>query len=86
MPRFFIDTSDQQRFVRDDDGYEFATPEEAGQAAISVLPEMARDALPEASSSAFLALVRDEQGRNVLQASLSLAVVWLNNPISSSPS
>ena len=86
MPRFYIDTSDQQRFIRDEQGYDYATLEEAKEAAINALPEMARDALPDDRANAFLVLVRDEQGRNVLQATLSLAVVWLNNPVASLPS
>lgn len=81
MPRYFIDTSDQHHFVRDEEGYDFATAEEAKQAAVNALPEMALDALAQGRASVFLALVRDERGRNVLQASLTLAVAWLDAPI-----
>ena len=77
VPRFYIDTSDQQYFARDEKGYEFEDVEAARAAAISALPDMARDVLPDGDARTFLAVVRDEQNRTLLQATLSLGVVWL---------
>ena len=42
MPRFFIDTSDQKRFVRDEIGIECKDVEAAKTAAVDALPDMAR--------------------------------------------
>ena len=77
MPRFFIDTSDQTHFIRDEVGYEFPDVEAARDAAIDALPDMARDVLPDGDARTFLAVVRDEDGRTLMQATLSLGVVWL---------
>ncbi len=77
VPRFFIDTSDQQHFVRDKVGYELPDVDAARDAAIEALPDMARDVLPDGDARTFLAVVRDEQNRTLLQASLSLGVVWM---------
>ena len=77
MPRFFVDTSDQQHFVRDITGHEFEDVDAARSAASAVLPDMARDVLPDGDARTFLAIVRDDQHRTLLQASLSLSVVWL---------
>ena len=79
MPHLFIDTSDQQRFVRDEDGQDYSTTEEAERAVIDALPQMAREAFVEGGSNTFLAIVRDVEGRHILHVSLSLAVVWLND-------
>ena len=45
-PRFFIDTSDEAHFVRDDEGIEFDDLEAALTAAAEGLPDMACDRRP----------------------------------------
>ena len=77
MPRFFIDSSDQERFVRDEDGLEFEDVEAAMNAAADGLSDMARDALPGGESRTFIAIVRDEQGRTLVQTTMSFGVVWM---------
>ena len=77
MPHFFIDTSDEDQLVRDDDGYEFEDLEAAKRAAISALPDMARDRLPDRDAHAFFAIVRNSEGDDLLRASLSLQVELL---------
>ncbi len=77
MPRFCIDTSDQQRFVRDEDGLEFADVEVAVNAAEDAMSDMAQDAFPGGESRTFLAIVRDEHGRTLVQATMSFRVNWL---------
>lgn len=77
MPRFYIDTSDEDQFVQDDTGYEFADVEDAKRAAVDALPDMAREKLPNGDARAFLAIVRGEDGRSLLQASLTLKVTSL---------
>ena len=75
MPHFFIDTSDQDRFVRDETGYEFEDVEAAKRAAVSALPDMARDELPDGDARTFMALVRGADGGPLLQASLTLHIL-----------
>jgi len=70
MPRFFVDTSDQEFFVRDEEGLECENLEGARNAAIAVLPDMAREGLPTNNSRTFSAIVRGEDGRTLFQASL----------------
>lgn len=77
MPLFFIDTSDQDNFYRDDEGSEFADLQAAKAAAVGALPDMARDELPDGDARTFLAIVRDAHGAPILQAALSLHVVSL---------
>ena len=77
MPTFFIDTFDEDLFVRDEDGCDYADVEVAKQAAVNVLPDMARDTLPDGDSRTFLAIVRGEDGQALLQASLRLQVTSL---------
>lgn len=77
MPRFYIDTSDQNRFVRDDTGIECVDLEAAKDQAVNALPDMARDALPDGDMRTFLAVVRDAEGRALLQASLTLSITSL---------
>lgn len=80
MPRFFIDTSDQQEFVRDDVGAEYADLEAARAAATTVLPDMARNELPDGDTRTLLAIVRREDGRIALQASLTFQVTYDPEP------
>ena len=77
MPRYFIDTSDEDQFVQDDTGYEFADVEDAKRAAVAALPDMARERLPDGDARAFLAIVRGQDGKSLLQASLTLKVTSL---------
>lgn len=77
MPRFFIDTSDEELFVRDEEGREYLDLEAAKSEAVSALPDMAREKLPDGDARSFLAIVRGEDGRMILQASLVLKVTSL---------
>ena len=77
MPRFFIDTSDQDMFVRDERGHECVDVEAAKAAAIDALPDMAREKLPDGDARTFLAVIRGENGQTLLQASLQLQVTSL---------
>jgi len=77
MPRYFIDTSDQRFFRRDETGQDLTDDQTAKQVAVSTLPHMANDALPDGDARTFLAIVRDENGKMLLQASLALQVTRL---------
>ena len=77
MPLFYIDTCDEDDFIRDEIGHDLAEVEAAKEAAVDALPDMARDKLPDGDSRNFLAIVRDAEGRPLLQASLPLHVTSL---------
>lgn len=77
MPRYFIDTSDEEIFCRDEEGWEFDDFEAAKDAAVAVLPDMARDKLPGNDARTFMAIVRDENARALVQVSLSLQMTVL---------
>ncbi|RZI60874.1 MAG: hypothetical protein EOP94_01240 [Zymomonas sp.] len=77
MPRFFIDTTDDDLFVKDAEGAEYPDLDAAKAAAVAALPDMAREKLPDGDARNFLALVRGADGQNLLQASLLLHVTSL---------
>ena len=51
MSRFYIDTSDQDFFHRDDTESEVEDIEEAKNASVGALPDMAREALPDGDAN-----------------------------------
>lgn len=78
MPHYYFDTQDGERFTSDDVGLECASREALRDAAISALPDMARDSLPNGDRQDFIVKVRDDGGRYVFQATLSLIAEWLD--------
>ena len=47
MPRFFFDTSDGIRFVRDPDGLDLCSPADAHAEAIAAMPDLMWDTVRE---------------------------------------
>lgn len=82
MPKFFIDTNDGDLFFHDGDGFEFADAEEAREAAIDTLPDMARSKLPDGDHRTFVTTVRDDQGIVIYEATLTMAGAWKLRPAS----
>ncbi len=76
MPRYFFDISDGGLTI-DDVGTEFPDAHAARDAAINLLPDVARDEMRCEKSREVLALVRDETGRAIFTASLMLQTKWL---------
>ena len=72
MPRYFIDTDDGDVRINDDQGFDLADAEAARREAMAVLPDMARDKLPDGDRRTFVATVRDEEGSVVYSATLTL--------------
>ena len=70
MPRYFIDTDNGDQIVRDTQGFETADFETARRLADDVLPNMARDELPNGPERTFRAVIRDEAGAEVYAAEL----------------
>ncbi|QRM33915.1 hypothetical protein [Microvirga sp. VF16] len=74
MPRFFFDTFDGEQFYPDKTGQELPDIEAARIEAQKALPDMVSDALPDADRRSFVVNVRNEAGKTVLRAALSLVI------------
>ncbi len=76
MPRYFFDITDAGRLTRDDHGIDLVSDEEARDQAISLLPAIARDELPDGDQHEFVAAARNESGQVVYEANLTLHGRW----------
>ena len=76
MPCYYIDTDDDVLSVRDEEGQELANDAAAREMAHRVLPEMARQRLPDGEHRTLTAAVRDEAGTVLYIATLSLMGEW----------
>ncbi len=71
MPKFFFDIVDGSLTV-DDVGTDLPDFSAARDQAVSVLPEIARDELPDGDERVFQVTVRDEGGKPMFKATMSL--------------
>ena len=76
MPLFFFDITDGG-LVLDDVGTEFPDAHAARDAAIKVLPEVARDEIGGGQSWEISVLMRDEADKALFTAALTLTAKWL---------
>lgn len=76
MPRYYIDTDDDERRDIDEAGFDLSGPAEARTAALDALPDMARDKIPDGDRRTFSVRVRDEQGTVLYSAELALVGEW----------
>ena len=76
MARYFFDIDDGERHSRDGEGTELADREEARREAISILPDIAREELPDGNDRVFSCSVRDESNRVIFLARLTLHARW----------
>ncbi len=76
MPRFFFDIQDGQ-LIPDDIGTEFPNAHAARDAAIRILPDIAREKMSLGKSRQVAVLMRDETGQALFAASLILSAEWL---------
>jgi hypothetical protein len=74
MTRFFFDTDDSGKRMRDEEGTQLASLEEARAEALTTLAGIAKDELPDGDHRDFSITIRDETGREYLTATLSLRV------------
>ncbi len=72
--RYYFDTYDGDRLIRDDEGLVLGSLHEAKQQAAKALPDMARDGLPDGDYRDFVVEVRDETGCKVFRARLTFVV------------
>ena len=71
MPRFFFDVCDAKGLHRDEFGDEYASFEEARDQAQSLLPDIAREELPDGELHQITCEVRDDTGHIVYQGKLT---------------
>jgi hypothetical protein len=76
--RFFFDTQDGEIESRDEEGLELPDADAARRLALSSLPDMADDALPNGDHQKFSVVVRTEDGALVYRADLTLRGRWMN--------
>lgn len=76
MPRFFFDIVNGALMV-DDAGTEFPNVHAARDAAINVLPAVAREEIAAGHGHEVVVLMRGETGRALFTASLTLTARWL---------
>lgn len=76
MPRYFIDTDDEDHRVIDEAGFDLPGPLEARMTAIDALPDMARQRIPDGDARTFSVSVRNEAGRVIYSAELVMTGTW----------
>lgn len=76
MARFFIDTHDGTQPLLDEDGIDLVDAATARAAALSALPDMAKDHMPNGDHRRYLVRVRSEAGQVIYCAALTLAGGW----------
>lgn len=70
MARYYFDVHNGSGFHRDDIGDEFPTFAEAREQAQALLPDIAREELPDGETHMMVCEVRDEAGRIVYRGRL----------------
>ncbi len=79
MPRFYFDVDDGHRQASDKEGTELSSREEARREAIAILPDIAREVLPDGDRWAFICRVRDAKGTVIFKATLLLTAEWTDD-------
>lgn len=70
MPRFYFDSRDGDLFIRDDEGLDLDTVEQARDEATAGLADLAKDAIPGGVRRELAIEVRDGTDRRIIRASL----------------
>jgi hypothetical protein len=74
MPRFYFDTYDGEKFLPDDAGVKLANLAEAEREVPHSLPAMAQETFRKSDHRELFVRVRDEDGKTVLKAALTLVI------------
>lgn len=85
MPRFFFDLDDGQERTVDSVGVELPNLAEVRRKAIAVLPDLAREELPDGDRRVFVCQARNDGGIVVFIATLSLVAEWVGHKSGSHP-
>lgn len=76
MPLFYFDIYDNGRLSADDSGVECADLAEARDQAVALLPDLARDELPDGETHSFACVVRRGDGARCYRATLAFEGAW----------
>jgi hypothetical protein len=76
MARYYFDLYNSTGSFSDDEGLDLLNREAVRWEAIRVLPDIARDELPDGDAVNFEVRVRDESGKEIFRAILSLRAGW----------
>lgn len=71
MPRYYFDVRDNRGFHRDEVGDDFDSFDEARTQAQSLLPDIAREELPDGDLHTITCDVRNETGRTVYRGEIT---------------
>ncbi|MBL0408015.1 hypothetical protein JKG68_29385 [Microvirga aerilata] len=74
MQRYFFDTYDGDKLLPDEIGVELADLDEAERELARSLPAMAQETFPKSDHREFAVRVRDDEGKTVLKAALTLVM------------
>ena len=77
MARFYFDYDDGEDQAVDQVGLNYVSPLLARQAAMSALPDFARDLPPAGDDRILTVTVRNEAGASILAARLKLEARWI---------
>ena len=77
MPKYYFDTYDGNHASIDDVGIDCESGDQIRDRALDALPDIARDEIPNGPERLFWVKVRDEGGRFVFEATLTLDSHWL---------
>ena len=80
MHTYTVDTDDGDALIKGDGGQELTSSHAARLAALAALPDMAHDKLPNGDHRTFTSTVRDETGREIYAATLTLVGEWKVSP------
>ena len=75
MPRYYFDSIENGRTLRDEEGLELADVEEARIEALKALGGIVKDSMPDGDTAQFVVAVRDGNPDPVITAVLSLSVL-----------
>jgi hypothetical protein len=76
MPSFFFDTSDGDRFIRDDIGLKMESLQAARDEAMAALPGIMLDKVLDGDLREVFAIIRDADGRMRCKARLTISCEW----------
>ena len=80
MAHYTIDTDDDDLLVEGDYSEGLTCSSVARCMALSALPDMARDKMPDGDRRTFKAIVRDHNGQEIYTATLTLVGEWKVTP------
>ncbi|WP_426955569.1 DUF6894 family protein [Muricoccus radiodurans] len=76
MPHYFVDTSDGDRFIRDEIGLEARDLQAVRDEAMAALPSMGRELLASGDLRELFVIIRDPVGRVLCRVRLTIWCEW----------